>query len=111
MNDSQEFQQSFERKLLKHYGKMLKMLIPAFILSQQFPTLQKSKSYHLNHIYISSANAFDFAKYDFLVNCLTLYNKMLTFNNLGKKPFETRCVCETLMPQKHPSFEKHDSDI
>ena len=23
----------------------------------------------------------------------------------------TRCVCETLMPPKHPSFEKHDPDI
>ena len=23
----------------------------------------------------------------------------------------TKCVCETLMPTKHPSFEKHDSDI
>ena len=22
-----------------------------------------------------------------------------------------RCVCETLMPPKHPSFEKHDPDI
>ena len=25
----------------------------------------------------------------------------------GKK----RCACETLMPPKHPSFEKHDPDI
>ena len=25
----------------------------------------------------------------------------------GKK----RCVCETLMPPKHPSFDKHDPDI
>ena len=24
---------------------------------------------------------------------------------------ETRCVCEILMPPKHPSFEKHDPDI
>ena len=24
---------------------------------------------------------------------------------------KTRCVCETLMPPKHPSFEKHDPDI
>ena len=24
---------------------------------------------------------------------------------------ETRCVCETLMPPKHPSLEKHDPDI
>ena len=23
----------------------------------------------------------------------------------------TSCVCETLMPMKHPSFEKHDPDI
>ena len=23
----------------------------------------------------------------------------------------TICVCETLMPSKHPSFEKHDPDI
>ena len=22
-----------------------------------------------------------------------------------------RCVCETLMPPKHPSYEKHDPDI
>ena len=26
-------------------------------------------------------------------------------------PKETRCVCETLMPSKHPSFEKHDPEI
>ena len=25
--------------------------------------------------------------------------------------FETRCVCETLMPPKYPAFEKHDPDI
>ena len=24
---------------------------------------------------------------------------------------ETRCVYKTLMPLKHPSFEKHDPDI
>ena len=24
---------------------------------------------------------------------------------------ETRCVCETLMPPKHPSLEKCDPDI
>ena len=24
---------------------------------------------------------------------------------------KTRCVCGTLMPPKHPSFEKHDPDI
>ena len=24
---------------------------------------------------------------------------------------KTRCVCETLMPPKHPSSEKHDPDI
>ena len=24
---------------------------------------------------------------------------------------KTRCVCETPMPPKHPSFEKHDTDI
>ena len=28
-----------------------------------------------------------------------------------KKKKETRCVCETLMPLKYPSFEKHDPDI
>ena len=25
--------------------------------------------------------------------------------------FITRCVCEKLIPPKHPSFEKHDPDI
>ena len=24
---------------------------------------------------------------------------------------KTRSICETLMPPKHPSFEKHDPDI
>ena len=24
---------------------------------------------------------------------------------------KTRCVCETLMPPKHPFFEKHDPDV
>ena len=24
---------------------------------------------------------------------------------------ETRCVCDTLMPPKRPSFAKHDPDI
>ena len=24
---------------------------------------------------------------------------------------KTRCVCETLMPPKHPSFKKHNPDI
>ena len=28
-----------------------------------------------------------------------------------KKKKKTRCVFETLMPPKHPSFEKHDPDI
>ena len=32
------------------------------------------------------------------------------YNCVDKKFKSTRCVCETLMPQKHPSFEKHDPD-
>ena len=32
---------------------------------------------------------------------------MFTATYQGK----TKCVCETLMPPKHPSFEKHDPDI
>ena len=37
---------------------------------------------------------------------LTKHNR--SHKNIAKK---TRCVCETLMPPKHPSFEKHDPDI
>ena len=29
----------------------------------------------------------------------------------GAQKKKTRCVCERLMPPKHPSFEKHDHDI
>ena len=29
----------------------------------------------------------------------------------GHNSKKTRCVCETRMPPKHPSFEKHDPDI
>ena len=31
--------------------------------------------------------------------------------NKTKKKQNPRCVCEALMPPKHPSFEKHDPDI
>ena len=43
-----------------------------------------------------------------------LYKKKAkeTNNNKTKnKHKKTRCVCETLMPPKYPSFEKHDPDI
>ena len=38
-------------------------------------------------------------------------SKLKAFADNKINVFETRCVCETLMPQKHPSFEKHDPDI
>ena len=38
----------------------------------------------------------------FYSRCTPLYPKMQSY---------TRCVCETLIPPKHPSFEKHDRDI
>ena len=38
------------------------------------------------------------------------YFDALKIYSLGKH-CETKCVCETLMPPKHPSFEKHDPDI
>ena len=31
--------------------------------------------------------------------------------SMTESQIETRCVCETLMPPKYPSFEKHDPDI
>ena len=36
-------------------------------------------------------------------------SKLQAFADDKKK--KTRCVCETLMPPKHHSFEKHDPDI
>ena len=35
----------------------------------------------------------------------------MILNNLQKKQTKKKCVCETLMPLKHPSYEKHDPDI
>ena len=32
-------------------------------------------------------------------------------NTVEKGEKKPRCVCETLMPSKHPSYEKHDLDI
>ena len=41
------------------------------------------------------------------VTCLNIPAKTLTKTSKFKK----KCVCETLMPPKHPSFEKLDPDI
>ena len=37
-----------------------------------------------------------------------IYRRVLMGSNLALEQKTTRCVCETLMPPKHPSFEKHD---
>ena len=68
----------------------------------------------------------------FFVNCIDAhcqqkaklqFDRVISLNTVDTtiivktKPFynqfaeEKRCVCETLMPPKHPSFEKHDPDI
>ena len=38
-------------------------------------------------------------------------NILIRLNRINPLPHETRCVCQTLMPPKHPSFEKYDPDI
>ena len=46
---------------------------------------------------------------------LSLSSIYTRFNILKEKALEKHCgtryVCETLMPPKHQSFEKHDPDI
>ena len=39
--------------------------------------------------------------------------KIFSLSKVLTSPFKlrTRCVCEALMPPKHPSFEKHDPNI
>ena len=39
------------------------------------------------------------------------YEQFLLFPQCFLPYKKKRCVCETLMPPKHPSFEKHDPDI
>ena len=40
-----------------------------------------------------------------------LHNSYLLVKSASKELKKTRCVCETLMPPKHASSEKHDPDI
>ena len=67
--------------------------------------------------------------YQFDILGLNISNNMISFSNTGNKQIpcekkeqnksekkkttqnQTRCVCETLMPPKPLSFEKHDPDI
>ena len=64
-----------------------------------------------------STNAFNLDQFKILPYSkeFTLSFIYTNFNTLKKKALGkhcgTRCVCETLMPPKHPSFEKHDPDI
>ena len=44
-------------------------------------------------------------------NILTHCHSFLCFKNSESGNMKTRCVCETLMPPKHPSYEEHDPDI
>ena len=48
---------------------------------------------------------YNFSPFLHMYSCNTLKKKAV-----GKQ-FGTTCVCETLMPPKHPSIDKHDPDI
>ena len=46
-----------------------------------------------------------------VVILLVLRTMLLKQQQQQQQQRKTRCVCETLMPPKYPSFEKHDPDI